>query len=58
MEASALLEAGWDEWVDEVWVVACDEVVAIQRLCERNKLTIEQAVCFVRAWFSARVVDI
>ena len=43
MEAAVLLEAEWDSWVDETWVVAVPPKVANERLCARNKLTPEDA---------------
>ena len=38
MEAAVLLEAGWNSWVDETWVVAVSPAIANERLCSRNKL--------------------
>ena len=43
MEAAVLLEAGWNSWVDETWVVAVPPPVANERLCARNKMTPEDA---------------
>ena len=37
MEAAVLLEAGWDVWVDEVWVVNCPREKQRTRLCDRQK---------------------
>ena len=38
LDAAVLLEAGWDEFVDEVWVAFVPEQEAISRLMERNGL--------------------
>jgi dephospho-CoA kinase len=42
-EAAVLIEAGWTDLVDEVWVVSAPIAVARQRLMARNGLTAEQA---------------
>jgi dephospho-CoA kinase len=42
-EAAVLLEAGWTDLVDEVWVVTVPVEVARTRLMARNGLTEEQA---------------
>ncbi len=38
LEAAVLLEAGWQDMVDEIWVTSVDREVAIARLAERNGL--------------------
>jgi dephospho-CoA kinase len=38
LEAAVLLEAGWEDLVDEVWVVVVDPEIAVQRLGARNGL--------------------
>mgnify|MGYP000427522694 FL=1 len=38
LEAAVLLEAGWEDLVDEIWVVVVDPEIAIQRLAYRNGL--------------------
>jgi len=43
MEAAVLFEAGWDEMVDEVWMVRVPPNVAIERLAKRNDIAIEDA---------------
>ena len=43
LEAAVLIEAGWLDIVDEVWLVLTSPEVARQRLIERNGLTAEQA---------------
>ncbi|XP_046860368.1 bifunctional coenzyme A synthase-like [Xenia sp. Carnegie-2017] len=43
IEAALLLEAGWDEVVDEIWVCIIPEVEAIKRLGDRNGLSIDEA---------------
>ena len=36
LEAAVLLEAGWEEQVDEVWVVTVEPAVAVQRASARD----------------------
>jgi hypothetical protein len=38
LEAAVLFEAGWEDLVDEVWVVVVEPDIAVQRLAERNGL--------------------
>ena len=38
LEAAVLFEAGWDDIVDEVWVVVVEPDLAVQRLATRNGL--------------------
>src|SRR6185503_18857797 len=38
LEAAVLFEAGWEDLVDEVWVVVVEPEFAIKRLAERNGL--------------------
>jgi dephospho-CoA kinase len=38
LEAAVLFEAGWEDLVDEVWVVVVEPEIAIQRLAQRNGL--------------------
>ena len=42
-EAAVLIEAGWQDMVDEVWVLSVRPKTAIQRLVARNHLSEEQA---------------
>lgn len=42
-EAAVLIEADWQDMVDEVWVVSVKPATAIERLVKRNKMTAEQA---------------
>lgn len=49
LEAAVLIEAGWLDLVDEVWVVVAPEAVARQRLIARSRLTEEQAEARLRA---------
>lgn len=39
LEAAVLLEAGWQDAVDEVWAVVVDPEVAVQRACARDGLS-------------------
>lgn len=43
LEAAVLLEAGWDDLVDEVWVVAVAPDLAVARLIGRSGLTESEA---------------
>jgi len=43
LEAAVLIEAAWDDLVDEVWLVAVPPALARERIIERNGLTAEQA---------------
>lgn len=52
LEAAILIEAGWTDLVDEVWVVTVAEAVARQRLMSRNGLSAEQADARIRAQIS------
>ncbi|MFN0145923.1 MAG: dephospho-CoA kinase [Dehalococcoidia bacterium] len=38
LEAAVLFEAGWEDLVDEVWVVVVEPDAAVKRLAERNGL--------------------
>ncbi|MSQ40063.1 MAG: dephospho-CoA kinase [Dehalococcoidia bacterium] len=42
VEAAILIEAGWKDLVDEVWVTTTDADKVVQRLQQRNNLTEEQ----------------
>ncbi|MGI6706365.1 MAG: dephospho-CoA kinase [Clostridia bacterium] len=41
IDAALLIEAGWYDMVDEVWLVTIDEAEQVRRLMDRNKLTYE-----------------
>ncbi|GIX48299.1 MAG: dephospho-CoA kinase [Candidatus Tectimicrobiota bacterium] len=43
VEAAVLLEAGWRSLVDQLWVIAADEAVALARLKAYKGMTEEQA---------------
>lgn len=46
---------GYEEWVDEIWVVSASEAQQIQRIRERDGLTIQQAQARLDAqWPTAR----
>lgn len=44
LEATLLLEAGWEDMVDEIWVVATDPETALGRLVLRRGYSREQAL--------------
>lgn len=43
LEAAVLFEAGWEDLVDEVWVVVVEPDAAVQRLATRNNMDEEAA---------------
>jgi len=43
LEAAVMIEAGWQDLVDEVWVVSVPTAIARQRLMARNGLSAEDA---------------
>jgi dephospho-CoA kinase len=49
LEAALLLEAGWDDMVDEVWVTVAPAEVAARRAAERSGISLEEALARVRA---------
>jgi len=49
MDVPLLFEAGWNQWMDEVWVVAVPEEMQLQRLMERDKITREEALLRIRS---------
>jgi len=49
LEATLLLEAGWEDIVDEVWVVAVDPETALDRLTRRRGLSREEALRRIEA---------
>jgi dephospho-CoA kinase len=52
IEAAVLLEAGWTDLVDEVWVVQVPEDVAVARLASRNGMAEADARARIRAQLS------
>lgn len=53
LEAAVLIEAGWQDLVDEVWVAEVEPETAIERLASRNGLSREQAEARLRAQLSS-----
>jgi len=53
LEAAVLLEAGWEDLVDEVWVVRVSPEIAVVRLVARNGLDPSEA----RARLAAQLSD-
>ena len=43
IEAVNLIEAGYGQWCDQVWLFACEEDTARQRLMDRNRFTAEES---------------
>lgn len=54
LEAAVLIEAGWEDLCDEVWVVATPVKTAVERLTSRNGLSAEAAMVRINAQMSAR----
>lgn len=54
LEAAVLLEAEWDDMVDEVWVVVVEPEVAIARLAERDGVDREGALARIRSQMTNR----
>ena len=52
LEAAILIEAGWDELADEVWMTVVSPEVAAQRSMERSGLSREQAEARIAAQLS------
>ena len=53
LEAVNLIEAGYGRWCHQVWLVACDDDMARQRLAARNQYTdeeVEQRLASQRHW--------
>ena len=53
LEAVNLIEAGYGQWCDAVWLFACEEDTARRRLMERNGFSVEeseQRLASQRAW--------
>lgn len=54
VEAAVLLDAGWQDFLDAVWVVSVSNDVAVRRLQEHRGLSIEEATKRVAAQQSRR----
>lgn len=52
LEAAVLIEAAWQDLVDEVWVAEVSSELAVERLAVRNGLTREQAEARLNAQLS------
>ena len=53
LEAVNLVEAGYGQWCHQVWLLACDNDMARQRLAERNQYSdeeVEQRLASQRRW--------
>ena len=44
IEAAILLEAGWDDLTDEIWVTVAPPEIAARRVAERSNLPLEQVL--------------
>ncbi|TAK79653.1 MAG: dephospho-CoA kinase [Dehalococcoidia bacterium] len=54
IEAAVLIEAGWQDLCDEVWVVTTSPEVAIERLQSRNGLTRDAALARINAQMTSK----
>ena len=54
LEAAVLLEAGWQDLVDEIWVTTVKIATAAERLIARNGLTEEQAMSRIQSQMSTK----
>ena len=52
VEAAVLIEAGWQDLFDEVWVVTSDKETVIERLKDRNSLSREDAIARIESQMS------
>jgi dephospho-CoA kinase len=52
LEAAVLLEASWEDMVDEVWVVTVERETAVERLMARNQFSREQALARIESQLS------
>ncbi|HHY83528.1 MAG TPA: dephospho-CoA kinase [Clostridiales bacterium] len=52
MDVPLLFESGWNDWMDEVWVVYAPEEMQVERLSTRNGLTREEAFLRVKSQMS------
>ncbi|MDI3269391.1 MAG: dephospho-CoA kinase [Bacillota bacterium] len=52
LEVPLLVEAGWDRWVDEVWVVDVAPEVQVQRLMKERGLSRDEALARIGAQIS------
>ncbi|MDP6453651.1 MAG: dephospho-CoA kinase [SAR202 cluster bacterium] len=53
MEAVNLIEAGYGQWCDQIWLFACEQDIARQRLADRNQLSseeVEKRLSSQRSW--------
>jgi len=53
LEAAILLEAGWNQLVDEVWITIAPESVVVERTRERTGLPEEQILARIRSQMSS-----
>lgn len=49
LDIPLLFESGWDQRVDEVWVVNVDEITQLRRLINRNHFSDQEAMARIKA---------
>ncbi len=52
MDVPLLFESGWNQWMDDIWVVYIPEVMQQARLMKRDNLTREEALLKIRSQMS------
>ena len=52
LDVPLLFESKWDQWIDEVWVVAIPEQMQLERLMLRDNLSYEQALSRIHSQMS------
>eukprot|EP01035_Chromulina_nebulosa_P019552 gene19552-25451_t len=52
LEAAVMIEAGWQDLVDTLWVVETDKQLALRRLQIRNNITSEEALKIIESQLS------
>jgi dephospho-CoA kinase len=49
ISAPLLIEAGWQDWMDEVWLVVADDGLRLDRIMKRDGLSKEEAAARMQA---------
>ncbi|MCD6452690.1 MAG: dephospho-CoA kinase [Dehalococcoidales bacterium] len=49
VEAAVLVDAGWDELVDEIWVTVASEATVLRRLRERTRLSTSRSLARIHS---------
>uniref|UniRef100_A0A8C7ZNG2 Bifunctional coenzyme A synthase n=1 Tax=Oryzias sinensis TaxID=183150 RepID=A0A8C7ZNG2_9TELE len=58
VDAAVLLEAGWTDWIHEVWLTIIPEEEAVSRITERDGVTVEDAQHRLQSqWSNSKQVE-